>query len=109
MITDLETVKSFLVINDTANDARIDLLIPRVEADYLSIRGKAFDLDTNGDTVYPEGSDSVASEMIGYLLNKKYGVKIESLADFHQTFEDATLFGYPKSIVGSIKRYLSFK
>jgi hypothetical protein len=94
----------------TRDDARIDISIARAEKDYLAIRGTSFELstDTVPVDVYPDGADSTAAEMVCYLCG--YGVyqgrgeKSESLGDRSATHDDK-IHGYPRSIVGTIKRY----
>lgn len=94
----------------TRDDARISIAITKAEKDYLAIRGIAFELseDTVPVDVYPDGSDYTAAEMVCYLCG--YGVyqgrgeKSESLGDRSATHDDK-IHGYPRSIVGTIKRY----
>ena len=66
-ITTLNTTKTILGISGTAQDTRITALIPFVEADYLRIRNKAFDLNETA-TVYPTGAELTAIKMIGFQL-----------------------------------------
>lgn len=108
-ITTTDIVKTRLKIADTTQDALIVQLIPKVEADYLNIRNFAYDLASDGVTItYPIGSDITAAEMIGYLLGKHYGYQTERIGSYSFSMEDATVSGYPKSIVGSITRFVSF-
>lgn len=94
----------------TADDARINLKIPRAEVDYLAIRGIPFEMsdDTVPVTVYPDSAEDVAAEMVCYLLNygqyQGRGEKSESLSDRSVTHDDK-IHGYPRSIVGTIDRY----
>ena len=106
-ITTLSTVKTILGYTDTSKDALISLYIPKVEADYLNIRGTEF-ATVNDATVYPDGADVTAALMIGYLLKAKHGLQSESIGNYSYSNEstDKQICGYPKSIVGTIKRYI---
>ena len=94
----------------TGDDARILAKIARAEQDYLAIRGIPFELSTDAIpvTVYPDGAEDVAAEMVCYLLNygqyQGRGVVSEGLSDRSNTY-DAKIHGYPRSIVGTINRY----
>lgn len=99
-------VKTLLNLTDNSKDALISLLIPEVEADYLRIRGAAFDTDDEGATVYPDSSKLTAARMIGHILTNNYGTSSESIGNYSYSLEE-TNKGYPKSITGSIKRVLS--
>lgn len=95
---------------DISKDYEISLFIARAESDYLNIRGVAFDVDSLGATVYPSGADSTAAEMVCYLSGiGRYdgrGKKDESLSGRSASYDDK-IHGYPRSIVGTIKRYQS--
>jgi hypothetical protein len=94
---------------DTSRDYEINLYITRAENDYLAIRSAPFVLDEYEQKVYPPGADSTAAEMVCYLSGIKFhgrGVKDESLSSRAATYDDK-IFGYPRSIVGAIKRYQS--
>lgn len=112
-ITTLSNVKTLLGISDTSKDSIINLLIPMIEGQYLKIRNNAFDTDTNGDIVYPDGAELTAVQMIGYQMsnNKSLGVVNEDLADHSIQYEKpnsaTNIEGYPMSIVGNIARYKS--
>jgi hypothetical protein len=99
-------IKSLLGISSSSHDSRISALIPEVEADYLKIRGKAFATDaTDGRTVYPDGSKLTAARMVQFHLDGlTAGAKSESLGDYSADAEEL-LEGYPKSVVGRIRRY----
>jgi hypothetical protein len=115
-ITNLENVKTILGITSSVTDSYITALIPMVEADYLLIRNKPFDLDTDGITViYPLGSEMTAIRMIAYLLSLKEngnmgeGVQSESISRYSVTYSDkSSEYGYPKSITGMIQRFVRF-
>jgi hypothetical protein len=113
-ITNKDFVKSYLGITDDTQAAVIESLIILAEEDYLNIRNKPWDTDAEGNTIYPPGSDVVVAQMIGYKLNNKDGdgrlVSSESIGSYSVSYGDATgqgnTFGYPKGVVGSIKRYI---
>jgi hypothetical protein len=112
-ITTLEQVKLVLGIEGTDKDDQVSALIPMVEQDYLIVRNKPFDVDDDGDTVYPDGAEYTAILMIEHCLLAKpmqgtYGsVQSESLARYSVTY--ASVDGmYPKNITGRIKRYARF-
>ncbi len=85
----------------------VDLIIPEIEGDYKRIQNKEFDVDGEGNIVYPEGSKLTAGLMIGYVLNKQYGIQSQSISKYSQSNE-ATVLGYPKSITDRIKKYPKF-
>ncbi len=64
------------------------------------------------DIIYPENAAFTAAKMIGWHLQsqKSIGVSSESLGDHSVSYTNEAHFvqGYPKSIVGAIKRYASF-
>nr|DAH13426.1 MAG TPA: PORTAL PROTEIN, 15 PROTEIN, HEAD PROTEIN, VIRAL INFECTION, TAILED.2A [Bacteriophage sp.] len=112
MIITLERYKELAGIETSGLDARISALIPVVEDDFLSIRGKAFDTAEDGTTVYPEGSTMVACEMIGFrllTLKGSVGVVSETIGDYSVGFSNDMLLGYPRSIVQKIRRYARVK
>jgi hypothetical protein len=96
-------------VADTAKDAQINLYIPRAEADYLAIRGVAFETEDD-EPVYPSGASVCAAEMVCYLTGigrfDGRGKSSESLSS-RQAQYDAKIKGYPMSIVGTIERYQS--
>jgi hypothetical protein len=89
-------------------DMIIELAIDRVERDYLQLRGIDFDLDSNGDIVYPDGSIFTSAEMVCYILGlgtyEGRGAKSEALQGRSAQYDDKIL-GYPHSIIGGIRRY----
>lgn len=108
MIITLEQYKAIAGIPDDSQDTRISALIPVVEEDFLAIRGKAFDTDSEGQTVYPAGSRMAAAEMISYkLLTAKgnVGVASETIGDYSVGFSTDLLNGYPRPTVQKIRRY----
>jgi hypothetical protein len=93
----------------TTDDALITMYLTKAEKDYLRIRGIAFEIDADTEeTVYPEGSDTTAAEMVCYLLGwgtfEGRGVAGESFGGKAATF-DKKICGYPYSIVGGIDQY----
>jgi hypothetical protein len=105
------TAKTLLQISDTTKDALIDALIPQVEGDFLLIRNKAFDEDSNDVTEYPDNAELVAALMIGFHINqlKNVGMDAESLGDYSYAKTNQAQFGsfgYPKSITSMIKKYI---
>jgi hypothetical protein len=114
-ITNLENVKTILGITSSATDSYITALIPMVEADYLLIRNKPFDLSTDGAIVYPLGSEMTAIRMIAYLLSLKEdgnmgeGVQSETISRYSVLYSDkASAFAYPTNITGMIQRFMRF-
>jgi len=104
MITASGVVQQTLGIYN--QDALIDILIPMVEEEYLSIRNIPFEINSSGILVYPIGSELTAIRMISYQIQslKSQGVHSESLGDYSVTY-DTVDHQYPRSIIGSIKRY----
>lgn len=112
MIISLEQYKAIVGITETSLDSRIEALIPVVEDDYLAIRGKEFDTDSEGNTIYPVGSVSTAAEMISYkILTSKgnVGTVSETIGDYAVGFSTDLLHGYPRSTVQKIRRYARAK
>lgn len=111
-IVTLEQVKTFLQITTDAKDDLIEALIPEVEADFLLIRNREFEDDSNDDIVYPDGAALVASQMIGFLMSdmmKSGGVvKSETIGSYSWSADDLSA-GYPKAITRRIKRYINAK
>lgn len=107
-----ERVKVFLQITGTTKDDLIDSLIPMVEHDYIMIRGKEFNEDSNDIFDYPENSELVSSQMIGFQMSammKEGGAfKSESIGDYSYSKESGEnmIHGYPKNIVGRIERFI---
>ncbi len=104
-ITTLENVKILLGISDTSQDDKINLYIPLVESDYLNIRNKPFDTDTNDDIVYPTGSELTSIKMIAFNLQRinSQGVRSESLGEYSVSFSDVGV--YPEDIIKHIKKF----
>ena len=118
-ITTLNKVNTILGLS--GQDDLVSALIPLVEEEYLNIRNRPFDIAQvitgaeltvgDPDTVYPIGAEMTAIQMIGYRIAKRssQGVASESLGD-HSISYEAVSGGveYPKSITGSIKRFVDF-
>jgi hypothetical protein len=106
-ITTLWDVKEYLGISDELSDVKISRLIPQCEQIYLQIR--AADWDEEG--VYPIGSDITVAEMIAHKLATTPGeasIASESMTSYSVSYGGGgnTLFGFPLSVVGSIKKYV---
>lgn len=75
-----------------------------------SITGAEFTV-SGPDTIYPIGAEMTAIQMIGYRIAKQssQGIASESLGDHSVSYEQtAGGVEYPKSITGSIKRFVDF-
>lgn len=61
-------------------------------------------------TIYPDGSELTAINMIAYRIENKLnqGIKSESLGDHSVSYGDLS-DGYPKSLQSGIKRFVKFK
>lgn len=126
MITTVEEVKELLNIDNETFDVRIAKLIPYCEQMYRNIRNAPWDTvgtlqsqgwseesfaDLPDDTiVYPVGSDVTIANMVSYLLNNKMGeanISSESMNSYSVSYGDGSTFmGFPRSVVGSIKKYV---
>lgn len=109
-ITTTSDVKTYLGIDTDDYDQKIEALIPFVEATYLRIRSAPFETDESDDIVYPDGSDIVAAEMIGYKLSLDSSFRFESstrIGNYSASYGNSnSMYGYPPEIVGQIKRYV---
>ena len=114
------TVKEILNITSDDYNTRIDQFIPIVEEQYLVIRNREWDYDSNDDIEYPYGSEFTASQMIGFLLKQSdfstsgtySDKKSESIGSYSYTRgseKGQMINGYPYWIVGSIERFASLK
>lgn len=110
-ITNRTNVKTYGGITDSSLDDIIDFLIPAVEDDFLFIRNRDFDEDSEG-IIYPIGSELVAIQMIMYMIQdgqrNSGGFKSESLGSYSYT-KDTSINGYPENIVKRIARYAKSK
>jgi len=111
-IVELAFVKDYLgpEVIGTTTDAILEELIIEVEQNYLDIQNKPWKLDTDGVTIiYPNGSKTTASRMVGYLLTIKTDngkvVASESNLSYSISYggDGSGSGGYPKSVIGSIK------
>lgn len=59
---------------------------------------------TKLQTIYPDGSELTAAQMIQHQMNKPAGVQSESLGDYSVTYAEMQ-GGYPRSITGQITRF----
>ena len=112
MIITLDEYKTITGISDDSQNQKLMAIIALVEEDYLSIRGKPFDVDSNGNIVYPSGAKMTAAEMISYKLmtiKGNVGTESETIGDYTVGYSSELLEGYPKSTVQKIKRYARFK
>jgi len=114
-ITTVEDVKAFLDIPvlDTSKDFKIGKFIPMVEADYSLLRNAPWDLDADGNILYPVGSDVVAIMMVEYQLvlsaNKGKGtINSESIDNYSVSYgnNQQGSGGYPSSITNKIMRFI---
>lgn len=107
-ITTLQKVKTILQLPDNSKDDLITELIPFVEEDYEVLQKKPFTADESGNKIYPTGAELIAIRMIEYQMsNRPSGVISETISRYSVSYEDAEK-GYPKSIIGKIKRYVRF-
>ncbi len=109
-ITTQAKVKTILGL-DTTYNTLIDSLIPMIEADYLRIRNKDFDVDVNNNTIYPVGAELTAIQMISYQIQKgshKSAIISENFGDYSVSYSQSESEGYPSSLTSKIKRYVSF-
>lgn len=114
-----ENTKLYLGITSTTQDALIDALIPQIESDFLLIRNKEFDVDSNDYVDYPDGSELVSAQMIGYqmslLANQGGGLdfQAESIGDYSYSRaaggKENYVNGYPKSLIGRIERFMKMR
>jgi len=92
----------------TEFDRIINAYLQRVESDYLRIRGIPF-AEVEGETVYPDGAETVAAEMVCFLAGlgdyEGRNLKSESVGGRSATIDDKVR-GYPAGIVDNIKRYV---
>lgn len=108
-----EDYKQLAGLTDDTLDSLIDILIPVVEEDYLTVQGLAFPLDSEGHTIYPGGSLLTAKLMLDWLLSPESGkalgsgIKSETIGKYAFNLQEVdTDTGYPKAIIGRIKQYV---
>ena len=89
-------------------------IISRLDMIALDPAGTGVTATTTGiQTVYPDGAEMTAIRMLQFQLNagKGAGISSESLGDHSVTYDTglgAWVRDYPKSVVGGIKRHVSF-
>lgn len=112
-ITTRDRVKTYMGLTDGTYNTLIDFLIPKVEEDYLHIRNNPFDEDSDG-IIYPSGAELTAILMISFLMSetvRRNGgtMNSETIGSYSYTRDNLMQYsdGYPKNIVGKIKRYVS--
>lgn len=109
--------KRYLQITSTAYDTLIDQLIPQVEHDFINIRNKEFDEDSNDIVDYPDGSELIVAQMIGYKMSMfanrgaGSGMQSESIGDYSYSRRSSKEFlkGYPREIVSGIERFVKLR
>lgn len=106
-ITTLKNTKVILKIKNSSKDDQINLLIPMIEGQILEHRNKDFDVDSDGNTVYPNGSEIIAIKMIGIQLMGSFeGKKSEKLDDWSIAYNTGDGTGNPTAtLLKGIKRY----
>ena len=89
-ITTLENVKTYIGITNTAQDNKINLLIPMIEQEILNYRNKDFETDDLDEIIYPAGAELVAIKLIALELNNSIsaGKKSEKLDDYQVNFAE---------------------
>lgn len=109
MIITLDEYKAITGLKDTSKDSQIEALIPLVEDDYLIVRGKEWDKDSDGSIIYPAGSKLTAAEMVTYRLSTlpgAVGYASESIGDYSMGLDTHDmLHGYPRHIITKIRRF----
>ena len=63
---------------------------------------------TEMETVYPEGAELTAIQMINYQMSKPSGAQSESLGDYSVSYGEMT-GSYPKNVTAGIKRFAVMK
>ena len=100
-------------VGDTATDSAEVYITERFPPfqEYISVLDMTLAASTSitetiekMQTIYPNGSELTAAQMIQHQMGKPAGVKSESLGDYSVTYADMQ-GGYPKSITGQIARY----
>lgn len=100
MALTLAQYKTLTGLTSTAKDAQITALLPIVDADFTAFCGVA---------PSSTGAQIVACQMISYLLASIGGPgnKSESIDSYSYTREEVGASGYPKSIEGGLKKYVT--
>jgi hypothetical protein len=108
-----EEYKQLSNSTDTSLDSMIDLLIPVVEEDFLTIRGVPFEVDDQNQVIYPRGAMLTAKLMLDWLLSPESGkalsggMKTETIGKYSYSLQELDeVSGYPKAIIGRIEKYV---
>jgi hypothetical protein len=108
-----EEYKQLSNTTDTSLDSMIDLLIPVVEEDFLTIRGAPFEVDDQDQVAYPSGALLTAKLMLDWLLSPESrkaltgGKKSETIGKYSYSMQEIDAqSGYPKAIIGRIETYV---
>jgi hypothetical protein len=108
-----EEYKQLSNTTDTSLDSMIDLLIPVVEEDFLTIRGAPFEVDDQDQVAYPSGALLTAKLMLDWLLSPESrkalsgGKKSETIGKYSYSLQEIDgASGYPKAIIGRIETYV---
>lgn len=133
-IVTIDFIKDYFNIAGSELDNRIAFFIPIVEANYLEIRNKAFEVEAGESDesleeyiIYPANSEEVAAQMVMYKIKSTSSVvvtgttvvagkevKSESWGDHSISYIESLIFSselrfnYPTNIVSQIKRYMTF-
>jgi hypothetical protein len=108
-----EEYKQLSNTTDTSLDSMIDLLVPIIEEDFLTIRGAPFELDKDEKKIYPPGAVFTAKLMLDWLLSPESkkaltgGKKSETIGKYSYSLQEIDgASGYPKAIIGRIETYV---
>ena len=133
-IVTIDFIKDYFNITGSELDNRIAFFIPIVEASYLEIRNKAFEVEAGESDesleeyiIYPANSEEVAAQMVMYkikstssvvvtgsVVETEKEVKSESWGDHSISYIESLVFSselkfnYPVNIVSQIRRYIGF-
>lgn len=106
-----EFVKEYLQIESDEYESMIDHLIPIAQESYKIIRNKDWDVDEEGQTVYPVNLNVVVAEMVAWkLFQSNPGSPVISssrIGEITTSFQNEPLhYGWPRPIVKQITRYI---
>lgn len=102
-----DSIKSFLGITDETQDNKISALLPLLIEQYKNIRNAPFDVDKYGTILFPPGFEATIAMMYDYLTNSgSKDISSESIGSYSVSYKDKGDFGYPSSIISTIKRYI---
>lgn len=108
-LTAITSVPAYTWTQRKELDYRIDAVQPSAEVDYLIIRGKAYDEDSDGNTVYPADYKNTLAEMVCYVLGlgqfQGRGKTSAGVSDRSQSYEHK-VNGYPVSIISRIEKFV---